>query len=476
MLIEGINYFWQVIGEIMKKIFKRELLGVLFVGIILCISIVFVLRQSPIKFVKERQIEINSVVDYTKFIKSVKNGSKNEIKIDSSKVDIKKLGEYPVTYQFKDKEKTIKVKVVDTVEPKVTLNSKKVALNEKVKPEKFIKKIEDQTKTTVSFRKNYKFDKLGTKDIEIVVEDEGKNKVTKTVKVEVVKDEKAPTIIAGNKSFIIGSKVDLKSIVNVVDDFDPHPVLTIDDSKLDLKKVGQYKVVYVAKDFSGNESKKEVIIQMIDKTAKDEKVVYLTFDDGPSRHTPEVLEILEKYDCKASFFITGMNPNYRKYIKIAHDQGHTIGLHTYSHNYSQVYSSVDVYFDDLNKIGQLAKDYIGYVPKYIRFPGGSSNTISRKYTPKIMTKITKMVENQGYSYYDWNAENGDGYSKMSKSEMIRRATMSKEKKIMILMHDANGKQNTVDILPTVIEHYQKQGYTFKAIDDSSIVPHQHVNN
>ncbi len=65
---------------------------------------------------------------------------------------------------------------------------------------------------------------------------------------------------------------------------------------------------------------------------------------------------------------------------------------------------------------------------------------------------------------------------MSKSEMIRRATMSKEKKIMILMHDANGKQNTVDILPTVIEHYQKQGYTFKAIDDSSIVPHQHVNN
>ena len=93
-----------------------------------------------------------------------------------------------------------------------------------------------------------------------------------------------------------------------------------------------------------------------------------------------------------------------------------------------------------------------------------------------MTKLTKMVEEKGYIYYDWNAENGDGYSNMTKKEMLRRATLSNSNQIMLLMHDANGKQNTVDILPAVIEHYQKKGYTFKAIDDSSMVPHQPVNN
>ena len=117
-----------------------------------------------------------------------------------------------------------------------------------------------------------------------------------------------------------------------------------------------------------------------------------------------------------------MNSSYYKYIKVAHNQGHTIGLHTFSHKYNKVYASINEYFKDLDKIGQLAKEYIGFVPKYIRFPGGSSNTVSRRHTKGIMTKLTKMVEEKGYQYYDWNAENGDGYTKMDKSEMIRRAT------------------------------------------------------
>ncbi len=93
-----------------------------------------------------------------------------------------------------------------------------------------------------------------------------------------------------------------------------------------------------------------------------------------------------------------------------------------------------------------------------------------------MSQLTKQVGKKGYIYYDWNCENGDGYAHMSQSQMLKRATSSSAKKVMILMHDANGKQNTVDILPKVIEHYQKKGYTFKAIDDSTPVFHQHVNN
>lgn len=451
---------------------------------VFCISIAFLaivlafqfFNSTPIQFESERNIEINSLVDYSEFIKKVKDGNKEDVIIDSSKVNVNKIGEYSVIYKFHDSKEVVKVNIVDTTAPEFDVKSKKVALNQIVDPSHLVHNIKDATKTSVRFKKEYRFDKLGEKEVEVIVEDEANNRTIKKVKVEVVKDETAPEIIASNTSILVGTKTDLKSLVTLKDDFDSEPTVTIEEGEFNVDKIGSYHVKFIAKDASGNQSEKTITIQVIDKTSKNEKVVYLTFDDGPSKYTPEVLKILEKYNCKATFFITGMNASYRKYIKVAHDQGHTIGLHTYSHNYSKVYASVDAYFKDLEKIGQLAKEYIGFVPKYIRFPGGGSNTISARYTKGIMTKLTKMVEEKGYKYYDWNAENGDGYSKMSQSEMLKRATTSSANQIMILMHDANGKQNTVDILPKVIEHYQKRGYTFKAIDDSSIVPHQRVNN
>lgn len=134
----------------------------------------------------------------------------------------------------------------------------------------------------------------------------------------------------------------------------------------------------------------------------DEKVVYLTLDDGPSKNTQAVLDILDKYNAKATFFVTGAMPEYKDMIKKAYDKGHTIGMHTYSHDYAKVYASVDAYFQDLDQIGQLVKEEIGYVPCFIRFPGGSSNTISASYTKGIMTTLTQEVQARGYQYYDWN--------------------------------------------------------------------------
>ena len=396
---------------------------------------------SSIHFQSSHEIEINSVVDYT------------------------------VVYKYKDEKRILKVQVVDTTPPEFEVQDQTVALNQTIDPKYLVKNIKDVTKTTVTFQEKYTFNKAGEQQVEVVVTDEAQNKTVKTAKVK-----EAPEIIAGNVSIIVGTKTDLKSLVSAKDNFDKEPSIDVVANDFDVNKKGNYEIKYIAKDAAGNQSEKTITIQVIDKTDENEKVVYLTFDDGPSRHTPEVLEILDRYNAKATFFITGMNASYRKYIQIAHDKGHTIGLHTYTHSYSKVYASINAYFDDLEKVGALAKEYIGFVPKYIRFPGGGSNTISKKYTPGIMSKLVKMVEEKGYIYYDWNAENGDGYSKMSKKEMLRRATSSSEKKIMILMHDANGKQNTVDILPDVIEYYQKRGYTFKAIDDSTFVPHQRVNN
>jgi hypothetical protein len=135
------------------------------------------------------------------------------------------------------------------------------------------------------------------------------------------------------------------------------------------------------------------------------KFVYLTFDDGPSQYTPRVLEILRKNGIKATFFVE-YNPNQEYYRQIAAD-GHTLALHTYTHDYKKVYASEDAFFDDLNRISSYVKDITGIDSKIVRVAGGSSNTISRHYSTGIMTRITGDLDNRGYVYFDWNAQCDD---------------------------------------------------------------------
>lgn len=207
----------------------------------------------------------------------------------------------------------------------------------------------------------------------------------------------------------------------------------------------------------------------------DEKVVYLTFDDGPSENTEEILKILEKYNVKATFFITGEDKSHRYLIKEAYDAGHTIGLHTYSHKYSEVYASVDAYFEDLEKIGEIAKEQLGFVPCFIRFPGGASNLVSAQYCKEIMSELVNLVQEKGYQYYDWNLDSGDGAGK-GKDELIKNSQTDKLNHIMLLCHDAGAKHETVEALPSIIEYYQQNGYEFRAIDRESYVVHHKVNN
>lgn len=210
-------------------------------------------------------------------------------------------------------------------------------------------------------------------------------------------------------------------------------------------------------------------------TANDEKTVYLTFDDGPSYNTQAVLDILDKYNAKATFFVTGINPDYYDMIKVAYDKGHTIGLHTYSHDYAAVYASQEAYFQDLDQIGQIVKEQIGYVPCFIRFPGGSSNTISANYTQGIMTALSQEVQNRGYQYYDWNISCGDGGD--NPADVLRDQAISVDyTNIVLLMHDANNKETTVAALPEIIEHYQNLGYQFKAIDRETFDAHHGIGN
>lgn len=206
------------------------------------------------------------------------------------------------------------------------------------------------------------------------------------------------------------------------------------------------------------------------------KTVYLTIDDGPSENTPKVLDILDRYGCKATFFVVGHNPECYHYIKEAYDRGHTIGLHTYSHDYATVYASEDAYYADLDAIGQVVKDQIGYVPCFIRFPGGSSNEVSYDYCPGIMSALVDSVQARGYQYFDWNSSVGDGADHTA-DEIVQYGTTDYGlDNVVLLCHDSATKDTTVEALPRIIEYYQSQGYTFEAIDRSTVVTHHGVNN
>ena len=208
-----------------------------------------------------------------------------------------------------------------------------------------------------------------------------------------------------------------------------------------------------------------------------EKKIYLTFDDGPSENTEKILKILDQYDVKATFFVTGHYPEKFGLIKQEYEAGHSVGMHTYTHDYSKVYASVDAYKADLERIGNVIKDQIGFVPFLFRFPGGSSNSVSAKYSAGIMTTLTQQLVDEGYQYYDWNISSGDaGSDDMPAATIVDNSCQEGWTNIMLLMHDTDAKNSTAEALPKVIEYYKERGYEFCAIDRDSYAVHHGISN
>ncbi|WP_294464080.1 polysaccharide deacetylase [uncultured Anaerofustis sp.] len=458
---------------------KYIIAGIVLVSLFLVIKIIL----SPIIFASgSMDLEINSKLNAKDNIKITFFGSKDAVLIDDSEVDTNKIGTYTLIYKYRGKEYPIKVNVVDTVAPQFETVPLKIESGVKISPKSLVKNIKDATKTTIKFDKEYTFEDKGEYKVGVAVTDECGNETVKYTKIYVVKDETPPVISNIEPINVVESgALNLKKGVSVKDDYDPAPKLIINENNVDIKKAGSYKVIYKVTDRSGNIDLKERTVNVVKKigTTKEskKKIVYLTFDDGPSANTKEILDILDKYNVKATFFVTGNGKKYNNLIKVAHDKGHTIALHTYTHNYKKVYKSEKAYFEDLNKLENMIKGIIGYSPKYIRFPGGSSNTVSRAYKKGIMSKLTKEVVNRGYQYYDWNCDSTDASgNEVAVGTLVKNATMCKEKNINILFHDTDAKDTTVKSLPKIIKKYKKRGYIFKAIDEKSYAPHHGVNN
>lgn len=249
---------------------------------------------------------------------------------------------------------------------------------------------------------------------------------------------------------------------------------------VNTNEVGEYTLTYTVKDKNGNESKierKVKVVEYVDPDGGNLVVggIYLTFDDGPQEGTTNViLDILKEEGVKATFFVTSKGPD--ELIKREYDEGHVVALHTSSHDYASVYASDEAFFADLGTVHDRVQRITGVDSRIIRFPGGSSNTISRRYSPGIMSRITTEVINRGYRYYDWNISSGDAGETTSPDGVYSNVVnnLSHDKANMVLMHDI--KWYTRDALRNIIRYGKDNGYTFEVITMDTKMIRQRVNN
>lgn len=244
----------------------------------------------------------------------------------------------------------------------------------------------------------------------------------------------------------------------------------------DIKEeIGDYKITYIVEDSSGNKTMVTRNVKILDKK-KNIGTIYLTFDDGPSNNTSKILDILKKEDIKATFFLVNFNSSYNPAVKRIYDEGHSIGIHSYTHNYKLIYSSVSAYFDDLNKMNDKIKTITGSDTKLLRFPGGSSNTIS-SFNKGIMTTLVKEVTNAGYHYFDWNVDSSDAWSARNSNDVYNNVINNlKNGTNIVLMHDLSSNEKTVNVLEKIIKDAKEKGYIFANITMNTKEIHHGINN
>lgn len=210
----------------------------------------------------------------------------------------------------------------------------------------------------------------------------------------------------------------------------------------------------------------------------EEKTIYLTFDDGPGPYTDRLLDVLDKYGVKATFFVTCDQPEYFRCVARAYEAGHTIGIHSASHVYSEIYAGEEAFFEDFQKVRAMIFNQTGEYPTICRFPGGSSNTVS-EFNPGIMTRLASDVRDLGYQYFDWDVYSGDagGKGATTKSDTVFANVtegIGDRHTAIILQHDIKGF--SVDAVEKIILWGLENGYAFLPLKAGSPPAHFDIAN
>ena len=196
----------------------------------------------------------------------------------------------------------------------------------------------------------------------------------------------------------------------------------------------------------------------------EEKTVFLTFDDGPSKNTEKVLDILKEHHIKATFFVIGMNltEDGIACLKRAVQEGHLIGLHTDSHDYNQLYSSLEGFLEDYNQLSERLIEILGECPSLFRFPGGSYN----RYAKETKKEIQEEMERRGFIYFDWNVSGEDSVGTPTAYSIRKNIfpAVYEQKQPVILLHDSAATSLTVEVLPDIIQELKDAEYQFDTLD------------
>ncbi len=325
---------------------------------------------------------------------------------------------------------------------------------------------------------------IGTYELTYTVEDSSQNPcvITRTV---TVADTTAPQISLSGDSriYLLKGSSYTDAGASATDTYDGDVSASLQtENPVNPDQTGVYTVRYSVTDSSGNTGTASRTVYVYEKQPEiqtvipDQKAIYLTFDDGPGRYTQKLLDVLDEYNVKVTFFVTNQYPDYQDLIGEEYDRGHTVAIHSYSHDYSKIYASEEAFYQDIEQMNNICFAQTGVRATILRFPGGSSNTVSKKYCSGIMTALTESVGLMGYQYADWNVSSGDAGETTSTAKVVSNVTSGvKNHDIsVVLQHDTQGF--SVDAVEEIIVWGLANGYTFLPLEDTSPMAHHRVGN
>ena len=461
----------------------RKIFSYIFVILIIILTILLVLFFPRIKLSGEKEIIITYKDKYVEpgyrgyiFNRDISNDI-----VVINNVNDGVIGKYEIIYYIKlfgikFKNSRI-VNVVDKDSPKIIVDSDVVNVCPNQDIPDFEYKAIDEYEGDITNRveKNITEDKILLK-----VSDSSNNSFELSIKIDRSDNDNPVINLKGNSIMYLNyGEGYVEPGYTVSDNCSNNIEDKVEISGKVLRDAGTYEITYRVLDESGNEgiATRRVIVRDNIKNSGviNNGSIYLTFDDGPSSLTTgRILDILKEEGVKATFFVTCNGPD--SLIKRMYDEGHTVALHTASHNYSYIYSSVDNYFADLNRVRDRVKNITGNDSKIIRFPGGSSNTVSRNYKVGIMTELSYLVLNKGYRYFDWNIDAMDASSAKNSGDVYYNVTSNLyfNRMNVVLMHDI--KSITVDALRNIIRYGKENGYSFNKIEMDTYMIRHGINN
>ena len=380
------------------------------------------------------------------------------------------------------------VHVVDTVPPEITLLTD---------PEYFT--LPGSTYVEEGYMAADNHDGDLTDQVQIQIQDDqvyyrvtdASGNTAEAVRQIVYSDPVAPQVILDGKAevvVVVGSAYEEPGY-SALDNFDGDITDRVSvTGTVDPETMGTYLLEYTVTDSFGNvgTAVRTVIVrdypelpdnmfpgQAEEPVTPEGKVIYLTFDDGPCAYTNVLLDILKKYNVKATFFV--VNRGSDAILKRIAEEGHTIGLHCSEHVSKKIYASEEAYFADLKEIQDRVYECTGVISTIVRFPGGSSNTKS-KFNPGIMTRLTKMLDAMGYRYFDWNVSSGDAGG-VETSEAVYKNVVNGigiHDVSVVLQHDI--KYFSIQAVEDIIKWGLKRGYTFLPLANNSPEVESRVRN